>query len=553
MSPIELLYTKNNIRRRNGKLQQELAFCISILDQAFKKQLLVIWTGESGHWQALEASYYCKSGEGREIWIAQTLLEQRPEQQLPGKVKFSIRYAVDGKEYLDDNHGQGYISDAGCGILLREGMQVQNLLLHNLHIRNPQVEELGSAAQLGRFQDIFPVSAAVRMEAQAQQVIIHWTTDGWKTCYSTSCRFRGMHGKKTHNNSLENDTPASAPEDFPAKRGRGHVVVPGRGPNPSMIRDPEVALATGPGIWTGYLPVQDAFALEYAIAVRTPNGLLWDNNKGLNYRAQRRTLKVLTLNLHCYQEQNQEEKFKRIASVINRLDIDLICLQEVGEHWKGGIGDWHSNAAKIISDHLQKPYHIYTDWSHIGFKQYREGSAILSRFPFLMTDSRYVSSDADPQSIHSRKVCMARVHVPGMGTLNLFCVHLSWWEDGFREQFETLNAWAERSQKAGGTTLFCGDFNVNVGSEGYYFATDLYDDQIAIAHKGACACAAHNLEKLSGSPSNEHSPADDERIDYVLMRKGSHLKAVASRALFTDADFGRVSDHCAYLVEFEPA
>ena len=62
----------------------------------------------------------------------------------------------------------------------------------------------------------------------------------------------------------------------------------------------------------------------------------------------------------------------------------------MGEHWANGNGDWNSNAAKIICDRLHQHYHLHTDWSHMGFDRYREGSAILSRYDFVMTDAGYV-------------------------------------------------------------------------------------------------------------------------------------------------------------------
>ena len=120
--------------------------------------------------------------------------------------------------------------------------------------------------------------------------------------------------------------------------------------------------------------------------------------------ARRRRLKILTLNLHCYQEENQDTKFSQIAKAIDDLDIDVVCLQEVGEQWANGNGDWDSNAAKVIRDRLRQHYHLHTDWSHLGFDRYREGIAVLSRYDFLMTDAGYVSSSHDVYSIDSRKV-----------------------------------------------------------------------------------------------------------------------------------------------------
>jgi maltose 6'-phosphate phosphatase len=89
---------------------------------------------------------------------------------------------------------------------------------------------------------------------------------------------------------------------------------------------------------------------------------------------RRGTLQAMTLNLHTYQEEDQQQKFEQVARAIRDLGVDLVCLQEVGEHWNNGAGDWASNAARIINDQLPAPYHLHADWSHLGFDRYREGS-----------------------------------------------------------------------------------------------------------------------------------------------------------------------------------
>ncbi|MEF8728282.1 MAG: hypothetical protein V5B34_08730 [Accumulibacter sp.] len=45
---------------------------------------------------------------------------------------------------------------------------------------------------------------------------------------------------------------------------------------------------------------------------------------------------------------------------------------------------------------------------------------------------------------------------------------------------------------------------------------------------------------------------DDQRIDYVFLRQGSRLRVTSGRSVFTDHDYGRVSDHLGYLMTFEP-
>ena len=97
----------------------------------------------------------------------------------------------------------------------------------------------------------------------------------------------------------------------------------------------------------GEISSDNPFKVQYAICCERDGNITWDNNDGNNYFFQQAQLKVLILNLHCYQEENQDEKFTLIAKVINELKIDVICFQEVAEYWRDGEGDWESNSAKL--------------------------------------------------------------------------------------------------------------------------------------------------------------------------------------------------------------
>ncbi|MFA5019047.1 MAG: endonuclease, partial [Methylobacter sp.] len=46
--------------------------------------------------------------------------------------------------------------------------------------------------------------------------------------------------------------------------------------------------------------------------------------------------------------------------------------------------------------------------------------------------------------------------------------------------------------------------------------------------------------------------SDDYRIDYIFLNKDSELQVVSAKVLFTEQDYGRVSDHCGYFMTFEP-
>jgi maltose 6'-phosphate phosphatase len=303
-------------------------------------------------------------------------------------------------------------------------------------------------------------------------------------------------------------------------------------------------------LWSTRLDISQAFAIEYCVCIHGQSGLLWDNNGGQNFRLTRRPFSLMILNLHCYQESEQSRKFKQIAKAIDDHQVDVVCFQEVAEYWNDGHGDWASNSANLINQQLKHPMHLYWDWSHLGFDRYREGVAILSRHPSHQVQSRYVSDSHDTYSIHSRKVVMAQLDIPYFGNLNLFSAHLSWWEDGFSEQFRRLSDWAA-SLQGNATTLLCGDFNIAAGSVGYQLVVSdgQYEDQyLAVNHQGLFEQIfrvndAHWRDLLS----------DDYRIDYVFMNKQASLRATTAKVLFTDQDYGSVSDHCGYLLTFEPA
>lgn len=466
------------------------------------KKIDVLWAGEGadGEWFTLPATYHSKLNHDKEYWRAQVILESTAEQSLPGNIRFALRYRTLDREYWDNKHGLDYSSQADSGLKVNPAYPVLNIGFEN---------------RLNEKQKYVPITVSVNRHVHAQAVTIHWTTNNWKHTNKTPCRFkRNYWDEKSRSNAR----------------------------NPNQY---------GSQIWSGLLKIDNAFRVQYTISCECTDQVLWDNNDGRNYSISHEPLKVMILNLHCYQEDNQDYKFSQIAKAINELDVDIVCLQEVAELWNDGQGDWNTNSAKIINDRLNPPYHLYTDWAHLGFDKYREGVAILSRYPMLKRDSKYVSNSHSAYSIHSRKVVMAQVHVPYMGLINCFSAHLSWWADGFSEQFNRLSSWAaaNRTDDVRGT-LLCGDFNITPGSEGYNLVVHSkeYDDQFLSVN-------SHGVfEKVFkvNDPHWQDYVADDYRIDYIFMNKASDLAIISGRVVFTEEDYGRVSDHCGYLMIFEP-
>lgn len=505
MQIIQLVHAQNKLSKNEGYCLLELEFAVLVQNLAPAKQIAVHWAGDDDNWQVIPAAYHFQAGRDHEQWLAKTSRRLPAAGGWPGHIRFALQYLVAGLEYWDNNHQHNYLLQPDPGLLLGPGMRL-------LQLSHRPLLALGETA--------LSVRAAAHPSLRPKRVFARWTLDNWQTHRQTDCRLLPAD---------ESQPRASWTGNFTEKPG------------------------DRVSVWTGTLQTAGAFRVEYAIGCETAAGEVWDNNWGSNYRASHCSLKVLTLNLHCYQEAGQAAKFNEIARAIHELDIDLICLQEVGEEWNNGHGHWPSNAAKIIQDHLRHQgyyYHLYTDWSHRGFEHYREGSAILSKYRFLRQEAAYVSSNQDSHNIHARKVVMAQIHFPYVGLVNVFSVHLSWWEDGFQPQFEKLRQWATEAASAGVVaTLLCGDFNNAAGSEGYLLIAEQgYEDQFLGVTSPALFA---RIFRQSLPAAGKYLTADD-RIDFIFTNRGSGLQATSARILFTGQDYRKVSDHLGYLLEFEP-
>jgi maltose 6'-phosphate phosphatase len=490
MNRIQLRYVANEITRERGLIQQSLSFLILVDNPTFSKQVDVIWADDDEVWHTLPASFHSTSETGQEYWVANANFLLSAASGLPGNIQ------VLGKEYWDNNHEQNYhCQSQSC---IQKGDQATLL-------------NLGFNHRLMAEQTRVPISVAVNLPLQAKTVSVHWTIDDWKHAEISYCYQKSK---------------------LTLERGGQSLV-------------------EGVQIWKTQLNIADAFRLQYCICCETEDQVCWDNNHGQNFTSSRKPLNVLILNLHCYQEEDQDYKFSVIAKAIDELCVDVVCLQEVAENWNDGQGDWQSNSARIINERLAVPYHLYTSWSHLGFDRYREGVAILSRLPIDKKEARYVSNSVDPYDIHARKVVMAQITVPNIGLINCFSSHVSWWADGFAEHFENLHTWADSQHRDSvKATLLCGDFNIKAGSRGYELvvnSNDYEDQYLAIQSPTVFERVFHDRR------SNwQRYLADDHRIDYIFKKRSSELQVIAARVIFNELEYARVSDHEGYLMTFEP-
>jgi maltose 6'-phosphate phosphatase len=498
--PVRIVYAENIISRLPRGMVQELAFMVRVDNYSYHKRVTIHWQGEDGVEQTLPATYYCTLPDGREYWLAKEALALTSEQALPGNIQFWVKYEVNGDLHHDPLPGHSHHLDADCGVVVYRQVGAQ-LIFHEPELQGGK--------------ETLPIEVAVRSGHRPQKVTVHWSLDRGQTVQMTRCKKRIHHWEKVRGSAARN-------------------------PN-----------RYGWEIWTAELPIKQAYRIEYSIECETEDGVFWDHGYGRHYEARRSTLRVLTLNLHCRQEADQEAKFATIARAIEQFHIDLVCLQEVAEDWNNGAGDWASNTAHAINKLLPFPYHIHHDYSHRGFEKYREGLAILSRHEFTDVDSRYVSSSTDVFDIHARRVLMAQVHVPYFGPIQIFNCHLSWPDGGFKQQFERLHSWIKESvtpDLAG--ILVSGDFNIAAGSPSYQQVvnTGIWQDQyLKVRDPQAFA----GIFEAKDAAAMQKVLNEDGRIDYIWLNRESALLLMEARELFTDSAYGKVSDHSGYYAEFE--
>jgi len=274
-------------------------------------------------------------------------------------------------------------------------------------------------------------------------------------------------------------------------------------------------------------------------------------------------MKILTLNLHTYQEVPFEKgdtlesflrKYKviqeRIAKFIAEACVDFAFFQEAGQYVDDvpdvtlyGVPIKRSNFVRILADILSErgmTYYFAWDISHYGFGVWEEGLGVLSKYPVVEFETRYVSKQRGLDTFYSRKILRARVE-DQTNTIDFYCVHFNWKEEGFVEEFLNLVKWIE--EVGNREFVIAGDFNIPYGSEEYemvfktkVFGKGLIDSWIA-ANPNRPAQPTFGGDVISN---------DSARIDYIVVPEG--WEVYSAEIVFDEM---RVSDHMGVFCEVE--
>ncbi len=255
-------------------------------------------------------------------------------------------------------------------------------------------------------------------------------------------------------------------------------------------------------------------------------------------------MKLLTLNCHSWQEDNQIKKIKYLAKLIKEKKYDVIALQEVSQSIDSNIifdNIREDNYAVILINEIKKlggcNYNLAWDFSHIGYDKYEEGLAILSRHDILEKESFYITKNKDIDFWKSRKIVKAVIDINNKA-IDFYSCHLGWWND-CEESFENQVNELYRRVKGGNEVSFLmGDFNNNalVRNEGYDF----------IKSKGLLD--TYDLSKIRDSGITVRGKIDgwndnisDLRMDIIFTN--SLVNVLESKVIFNNINKNIVSDH----------
>lgn len=259
-------------------------------------------------------------------------------------------------------------------------------------------------------------------------------------------------------------------------------------------------------------------------------------------------MKLLTINCHSWQEENQMEKIEYLAKTIYDENIDVVALQEVSQlisntgYIKGD--NYMVYLVKELNLLSKHKYNYIWTMSHIGYDKYDEGLAILTPHKIENYESFYVSRSKDKTNYKTRKIIKADININETSYQFLSC-HLGWWDDEnepYNEQVDNLLKHVS-SEK---TIFIMGDFNNDAFIEGegydYLISKGLYDTFKIAKEKD-------NGVTVRGKIDGWNESVVDKRLDLIFSNKAVCVNT--SRSIFNGNYKKIISDHYGVVVNIE--
>ncbi|WP_128099900.1 endonuclease/exonuclease/phosphatase family protein [Paenibacillus sp. DCT19] len=273
-------------------------------------------------------------------------------------------------------------------------------------------------------------------------------------------------------------------------------------------------------------------------------------------------MKILTLNAHAWAEENQLNKISQLAEFINTHQFDIISMQEVNqpiqeealtaaelEHYFRIDSDTvvkKDNYAYVLLTQLSETY--YWTWipTHVGFRTYDEGLAILSRTPITQAFGEYVSHIQDYNNYRTRKIVGIQTVADGEEAW-FVNGHYNWWDDDqepFKGQWDLTES--KLAPYMNEPLYMMGDFNnvAEIREQGYdYMMSHGWHDLYTMAKQKDDGATV--VKAIAGWANN----SQPLRIDYIFSNRP--VQAKSSTVVLNGKNGPVVSDHYGVAVEID--
>ncbi|MGT2908011.1 endonuclease/exonuclease/phosphatase family protein [Streptococcus dentiloxodontae] len=268
-------------------------------------------------------------------------------------------------------------------------------------------------------------------------------------------------------------------------------------------------------------------------------------------------MKCLTLNVHSWLEDNQQQKFDSLLQHLLTEDYDMICLQEINQlisckavtaplnYLALDINpDIHEDnyALLLVEELAQRGHNYYWSWAynHIGYGKYHEGVAILSKDSFT-PEAVLISNEDDETDYHTRRSLVAKFNK--QFSLTAVSLHLSWWNKGFQSEWQRLSDYLE---KAGEPLILMGDFNNPTDKEGYQA---ILSSQLRLKDSHTAAKIITGDYTIADDIDGWEGNQNRLKVDHAFLSK--KLQIQSSEVVLDNNRYPAVSDHFGLAVCFD--
>jgi endonuclease/exonuclease/phosphatase family metal-dependent hydrolase len=248
--------------------------------------------------------------------------------------------------------------------------------------------------------------------------------------------------------------------------------------------------------------------------------LLFSSSDLAHPPAKRRTIRVMTFNIHHGEGTDGKLDLERIAQVIRHERADIVALQEVDR------GVERTSRRDLVAELAKLTKMSYAFGKNITYQGGDYGNAILTRFRIIKQDNHHYKMLREGEQ---RGLLQTVLEADGKRLL-LLNTHIDYRPDDSERVMNVEEIKLIISDYKNLPVILCGDFN------------DVPDSR---THKKVKEAFIDSWEAVGAGDGLTYSSVKPEkRIDYVFIKRGTELEPIKAQVIKSDA-----SDHFPLVVE----